>query len=101
MVLLSATVKTSQAIYKQHTAVDEEDVFLGYEMHTRSDDPYDHPQQRMNSGRLHSEDLRSEEGGYYDERSAGLSGKLHEVYVLFSQHMCRYAPISVFLWAVL
>ena len=70
----SATVKTSQATYKQQTTADEEDAFLGYELNHRSEDAYDHSNQRTHT---HSEDLRSyndDDGGYYDEKSGGSSG---------------------------
>ena len=70
-------MKKSQASYKQTAAVDEEDVFLGYEVLRRSDDGYDHSNQRnsLESGHIHSEERSHDSGyGYGDEKSAELSG---------------------------
>ena len=58
--------------------MDEEESFLGYELH-RGDEAYDHLQQRVSSGHMSSEDLRSDDrSGYYDEKSAESSGKQGE-----------------------
>ena len=70
-------MKNSQASYKQTTAVDEEDVFLGYEVR-RSDDGDDHAHQRnsIGLGDIHSEDRSHDSGyGYGDEKSVEFTGE--------------------------
>ena len=78
--------------------MDEDDAFLGYELYrSDSDDPYDHINQRRKSEQFHSEDLRSHESRNVDEKSVELSGKLRNVYALFSKYVLfLYSHASIF-----